>query len=880
MPVSVGDKLGPYEILALIGKGGMGEVYRARDPRLNRDVAIKVCGEQFSDRFTREARTIAALNHPNICQIYDVGPNYLVMEYVEGIPIAPVDGARALLGLAVQVADGMATAHAAAIVHRDLKPDNILVTREGRVKILDFGLAKHAPGPVESDATQTMKITITGTVLGTVAYMSPEQAKGQELDARSDQFSFGLILYEMAAGKRAFERESAAETMSAIIREDAAPLPHALPTPLRWTIERCLAKEPDRRYDSTRDLHRELRQTREHLSEASSGTYSPVAVPRAKRKRRVAVLGTLAALATGFLTAALWPLPTPDPPKLTPFATESEIQTMPAWSPKGDRIAYSANVNGILQIFTKALGSSIPTQMSHQNDSCFSPFWAPDGTRIYFTMGKVLGARSNPSLWSVAVGGGQAEKVLDGVPSAALSPDGKTMVVMAPDSPDQYRLAFSSPPGAPPKPYTHPLLSGSRPFDSSWRLQFSPSGRYVGFVSHPRGVPEFWRIPLDGGRPEELWRATDKALFEFTWLHDDRRVIAAGGGTSGEQLRLFDLQARTSRSLTVGVTQDEFPSISPDGRSLAYATGEEGYDVIEVPLDGSASRDVIATSRSELAPTWAPDGVHFAYITDRNGRPEIWLRNRADGSERLIVGQKEFPGEASVFLLDCAISPDGNRIAYRVQGSGGFDIWISPLSGEAPVRLWDDPARAFQRGPSWSPDGNWIAYYSTRDGKAAVLKARVGASTPPELIAYTRGLNPVRWSPRGDWIAFNDNQKLRIVSPDGKHDRTVSQSAWETYGWSNDGSAIYGLAIGQDRRLMLGRIDIATAKETKVSDLGSAPTAGFDVAGARNRFAVRGFSPHPDGKSFLTSIIRTKMQIYLMEDFDRPARLADRWWSR
>src|ERR1700681_771524 len=398
MSLSVGDHLGPYEILSPIGAGGMGEVYRARDPRLNRDVAIKVSAAQFSERFEREARAIAALNHSNICQIYDVGPNYLVMEHVEGTPIAPVDGARTLLDLAVQVADGMAAAHAAAIVHRDLKPDNILVTGEGRVKILDFGLAKHTPVPVESDATRTMKITIPGTVLGTVAYMSPEQAKGQALDARSDQFSFGLILYEIAAGKRAFERESAAEPMAPIIREDAAPLPLALPTPLRWTIERCLAKEPDGRYDSTLDLYRELRQTREHLSEASSGTHAPVTAPPVKRRRTVAVLGIAAGLATGFLAAALWPLPPPATPKLTPFATEAEIQTMPAWSPKGDRIAYSADVNGILQIFTKTLGSSIPTQMTHENRSCFSPFWAPDGTRIYFTMGTFLGARSNPSV--------------------------------------------------------------------------------------------------------------------------------------------------------------------------------------------------------------------------------------------------------------------------------------------------------------------------------------------------------------------------------------------------------------------------------------------------------------------------------------------------
>jgi len=409
-----------------------------------------------------------------------------------------------------------------------------------------------------------------------------------------------------------------------------------------------------------------------------------------KRKRRVAVIGTAAGLAAGFLAAALWPLPPPDPPKVTPFANEAEIQTMPAWSPRGDRLAYSAEVNGILQIFTRTLGSSIPTQMTHQNESCFSPFWAADGTRIYFTVGTFLGARSNRSLRSVAVGGGQAQKALNGVPSAALSPDGKTMVVMAPDSPGQYRLAFSSPPGAPPKPYTRPPLSGPRPLDTSWGLQFTPSGKYVGFLGRPRGAPEFWRIPLDGGPPEELWRATDNNLLEFTWLRDDRRIITDGFRGPDPRLQLYDLRTHTRRPLTTGVTQDEFPSLSPDGRTLAYASGDLGYDVIEVPLDGSAQRDVIATSRDEVAPAWAPDGVHFAYITDRNGASEIWLRNRADGSERLIVGQKAFPGEASVTFLDCAISPDfshGLRLTPSSRRGGSPSRGSRPRPGACGFRL-------------------------------------------------------------------------------------------------------------------------------------------------------------------------------------------------
>src|SRR3954469_13132670 len=257
MEMKPGTRIGPYELLAPLGAGGMGEVWKAHDTRLNRTVAIKSSQPQFIARFESEARAIAALNHPNIATLYDVGPDYLVMEYVEGAPIRPTDDIRKLLDVSVQIADGLSAAHAAGIVHRDLKPDNILVTKSGRVKILDFGLAKQSA--TAAAATQAFTVTQAGTVAGTVAYMSPEQARAQELDARSDQFSFGLILYELATGRRAFARDTAPELMTAIIREPAPPLPESVPAPVRWTIDRCLAKDADERYSSTRDLYLELR---------------------------------------------------------------------------------------------------------------------------------------------------------------------------------------------------------------------------------------------------------------------------------------------------------------------------------------------------------------------------------------------------------------------------------------------------------------------------------------------------------------------------------------------------------------------------------------------------------------------------------------------
>ncbi len=209
MPLAAGTLLGPYEIVSLIGTGGMGEVYKAHDTRLNRTVAVKVSNQRFSDRFEREARSIASLNHPHICSLYDVGPDYLVMEHIDGEPLRAVRELRKLLDLAVQIADGMAAAHATGLVHRDLKPDNIFITRDGRAKILDFGLARQTAAATTAEAiTQSISLTNPGTILGTVPYMSPEQARGLDLDARSDQFSFGLILYEMTSGHPPFQRQN------------------------------------------------------------------------------------------------------------------------------------------------------------------------------------------------------------------------------------------------------------------------------------------------------------------------------------------------------------------------------------------------------------------------------------------------------------------------------------------------------------------------------------------------------------------------------------------------------------------------------------------------------------------------------------------------
>jgi serine/threonine protein kinase len=575
MELIPGARLGPYQILSRLGVGGMGEVWKARDTRLDRTVAIKASRENFSDRFDREARAVAALNHPNICQLYDVGPDYLVIEYVEGTPVAPVDTPRKLMDIAVQMSDGLAAAHASGIVHRDLKPDNILITREGRIKILDFGLAKAAAEEIGADdATRTIDqaaaLTDPGTTVGTVAYMSPEQACGQtNLTAQSDQFSLGLVLYELAGGKPAFRRGSAAETMTAIIREDAEPLPGTVPPPLRWIVERLLHKEPGERYDSTRDLYRELRQLRDRLSESVSASAVPAVA--AGRKRRllpgVGLAAGLVALGAGMADLFIRPAPADlSTYKFTAISRDEATERYPAWSPDGKSIAYTANIHGTHQVFTKALGASDTAQLTHATASCAAPAWSPDGATIYYSSGG--------GLWAVGASGGASELVMEKAARSALDPDGKTLVFLR---------------GG--KTWMAPLKGGaprelvSAPRGVITQMQFSPDGSELAVIV---ADSELWLMPWPSGIPRDFGVAR-----EVSWLPDSRHVVVNGLEGATPMLALLDTADRSRRMIYRGTDSPLNPSVSPDGKKIVYSAGSTEWDVLEISAPDGRVRTML-----------------------------------------------------------------------------------------------------------------------------------------------------------------------------------------------------------------------------------------------------------------------------------------------
>jgi len=888
------ETVGPYQILGKLGAGGMGEVYKALDPRIQRQVALKILPDSLAQdtgrrrRFEQEARLAASLNHPNIMAIYDVGldhsPPYIICELVPGESLRCVinKGAahpRKAVDIAAQIASGLAAAHAAGIVHRDLKPENVVLTPEGAAKILDFGLARaESRAPASSDATVDMAMdlasTVVGTVVGTPAYMSPEQARAEEADHRSDQFSLGLILYELLSGKPAFERPSAVEIMSAIVRDDPPPIEQPVPASLRYILQRCLAKEPCDRYESTRDLARELAQLRDHYSEfaTQTGTQPAVTVasPRQKRAFRYAALAA-AALILGWSAAML--LRNPRSADLanyrfTPFATDLPSQTFPVWSPDGKSLAfYGKPESGSMQVYVQGLDAPKAVPIANGNgltvNGWSAPFWSSDSHFLYFhcDLGNENGLCRAPA------SGGDTVMVQRGALVSTLSPDGRTLAMLAQSAETGFRLHLmtASPPDAAPHPYNPQPFEPGIHYNSP-DMAFSPDGKQILVVIALQGRGELsYLVPWPPGKARPLFSGGFPFSYtpQVSWMPDSRYLLFACAEPS-RQYEIYMADSHNGRYWPV-LTEDRAastPSVSPNGSRVAYVSQLSVADVIATPLGDGPIRTLLGGFRSEQMANASPAGPQLIYVTDRRGVQEVWITSLAEGWDRPLFTPENFQVEgvpADIFLTP-ALSRDGSRVAVAAKGGDKIHVYTAFTSGGTPVRATSGET-GIEAAPTWSPDGNWIAFEHVAGNSLKLAKVHPGSGEAPVDLGSVNS-NPVPvWSPTGEWIAANSSDDaLTLFSPDGKPPRKLPGGDGGPVVWSRDGKTLYHLHIDPP---MLGAIDIASGKETKLRDLPGLPPFAQMNPGLCATLTS-------DGKSIIYTVNRARQEIWILDGIQEP----------
>jgi serine/threonine protein kinase/WD40 repeat protein len=790
MPLAPGARLGPYEVIAPLGAGGMGEVYRARDERLGRELAIKVLPAGLASdperlrRFEREARSASSLNHPNIVTIYDIGSvdstSYIAMELVKGEPLRTVllGGAlpvRRLLQIGTQVAEGLARAHAAGIVHRDLKPENVMVTEDGLVKILDFGLAKltqpEAALPAETMVPTVSGATQEGIIVGTVGYMSPEQAVGGAIDFRSDQFSFGSILYEMATGRRAFRGDSAPQTLAAIIQDEPQSiglLNPKVPVPVRWIVERCLAKRPRDRYASTEDLARDLATVRDRLSEttSASGVRPPEPAPGARRAWRIG-----AAVAAGILLALalagwqlqrrdyFWKNPLADA-RFTRFTDWEGSESDASISRDGKFVAFISDRSGRPDVWLGQVGGGTFLNLSKGQFVEFGrgftrgTGFSGDGAHVWF---QVQSRSSGPyQVWLVPTIGGASQLFLPRGVEATWSPDGNQIAYFF-QAGDPVFVADKNAANA------AKIVPEKKGFHNHY-LAWSPDGRFIYFV---RGAPpddmDIWRVGPSGGEPERLTQHHGNVSYP-TLLDASTLVYCATREDGGRGLFAMNVDRRIPHAITSGLEDFTSVSSSSDGRRLAVTVANPIRNLWAAPItdqvveEPGISRFDLPTVRAS-APRYGPDYV--LYLSSKGGAPGLWKSK--DGSETEL-----WKGSDGAVPFAAGVSLDGTQIAFVTRGGGRHRLTLIASDGTNVRRIAE--SLDVVDVPSWSPDGKWLAVVGTDDeGKTRpVYKVPVEGGPPVRLVDGVN-FDPV-WSPDGRLILYSEGfggaALLRGITPE------------------------------------------------------------------------------------------------------------------
>ncbi len=740
----------------------MGEVWSARDTRLDRLVALKFASSDFSERFAREARLIAALNHPNICTLYDVGSNFLVMELIEGRQLdrlIPKSGLRLneALHYAVDIADAVAAAHACGIVHRDLKPGNVMITPKGRVKVLDFGLAKLgaiANGDEGENATGIeTSVSGEGTIVGTTAYMSPEQAQGLPVDARSDIFSFGVLFYEMLTGARPFSGDTKAATLAAIINQEPRPARElaSIPAELDRLLTRSLRKDPNRRPQTMADLHVALLELKEESDSGRLSSTSGIAAPakRPARRTRPWVVGSGAMLLVAAATWWVTQRGSPAQPQTRTITVTNYAgrQGQPALSPDGTQLAFvwDGDRNENEDVYVKAIGEADALRLTTDPASDLWPIWSPDGKRLAFRRGD--GVYTRPVL------GGSERRIGIGlsIPNAlgtgqmSWSPDGRWIAVPATTG-----LFLLPAEGGEPRAAT--TAGGAGALDPS--AAFSPDGRTLAFFRCESGVScrVFLQTLSGAGTPDGPPRQRFDRAFRsggLAWSRDGERLIFSGSPNASGLGSMWQVGVRTEDPperlpLASDVT---LAGISAAGERLAFVRILTGAQVWKV-VNGRTEPFIRSAGQIfDFAAAFSPDGKKIAFQSGRLGNGDHIFAANADGS-----GVVQLTGNDVTFAATPDWSPDGKWLTFSTQrDDGGFDIAVMESSG--------GPARRLTAGndnnqPVFSHDGRRVWFTSTRTGRSEIWS--VAFEGGPETQFTSEGRMTARVSTDGRTVYYQD----------------------------------------------------------------------------------------------------------------------------
>jgi Tol biopolymer transport system component/serine/threonine protein kinase len=891
-----GDRIAHYEILAQIGSGGMGEVYLAQDTRLTRNVALKLlpssltADAELRARFFREAQLASALDHPNVCTIHEVGHSsghlFIAMQYIEGVNLKQLINSRplkldALLSISLQAADALAAAHDQGIIHRDIKSNNIIITPRGQVKVLDFGLAKLMSGGGQhgkAESELASQLTMTGTVMGTPSYMSPEQARGERVDHRSDIFSLGVVIYEMASGHVPFKGKSQAETMNAVINDPHTPVAEfneEVPAGLSAAIDRALSKDPADRYQRVGEMLLDLRQVGRGVgllgSSDSQGAVIPY-VPLGRRSARrglwaMALLGLALLVGLGLWFSSLPPRPQPSgpPPRTIPLTSYVGMEILPAFSPDGKQVAFAwdGEKGDNFDIYVKLVDSGTPHRLTTHAAVDSFPAWSPDGSHIAFRRH----AQESDAVYLIPSLSGPERKLADIIPrllgprvggdGLAYSLDGKSLAVPDKSSAGEpFSIVLISTETGEKRKLTSPPAGSVGDNTPS----FSPGGSQLAFCRiSGQGIEDIYLMPAEGGEPKRL-TFDNRDIRDLDWTADGREIVFISNREGDTGLWRVSASGGVPERLVAAVGYDIARlSISRKGDRLVYSQEFLDTNIWRVELTGtrgrvSAPTMLISSSQSDSDPQYTPDGKRMTFRSDRSGSFEIWACE-ADGSNPVQLTNFNGPQVRSPRW-----SPDGKQIAFDARPEGNPDIFVISAEGGRPRRLTDDPAEEI--APSWSRDGRWIYFESNRNGSMQTWKIPADGG---EARQVTRGGGSVAYeSMDGKFLYYTKGRNMAGVwrAPVAGGEETLvldTHKAGYWSAWTVVEQGIYFLTAEKLARPAIEFFSFTTGRVTEVAALAKP---------FRPWTNPEGLSVSADGRWIVyTQEDRADMDIMLVENF-------------